>query len=357
VGRLRVGLVLAAYPAAQLLFRLIATEGLEWDEAEQLVLSQDLALGYPAVAAQPPLYTWLQIGLFAVLGVNVLAVAGLRAILQIVTQLALYRSAHLVLGDRGLAVLAALSLWLVPQFSVESLAKTHSVLVTCLGALLVHALLRLGPRRRARDYAWLGAVLGLGALAKYNFPLVAAALLLGAATVPALRPALADRRLALALGVAVLLAAPHVAWVAGHLAQAGAHIGEKVRVETAWSFLRAGRGVLGLVWDLLAYLPPLLVALWVFGRPRSPVSPAAAAAARLIERFWLLAFVALVAAVFAFALPRFKEHWLQPFAFLLPLYLFCRAPAGAPPASGRGRYAAVLAAALVLLVGWRFVEA
>jgi hypothetical protein len=51
----RAALLFAAYPLFHLLVRLAVSEGLEYDEAEQVVLTQSLALGYPAVAAQPPL--------------------------------------------------------------------------------------------------------------------------------------------------------------------------------------------------------------------------------------------------------------------------------------------------------------
>ncbi|MEJ5031517.1 hypothetical protein WH303_20395, partial [Comamonas sp. MYb69] len=45
--------------------RLLASHGVSWDQNEQLVWSQQLALGY---GPQPPLYTWLQWALVWVLG-------------------------------------------------------------------------------------------------------------------------------------------------------------------------------------------------------------------------------------------------------------------------------------------------
>lgn len=42
---------------AHVLVRVAISPALKWDEAEQMLWSQQLALGY---GAQPPLYTWLQ---------------------------------------------------------------------------------------------------------------------------------------------------------------------------------------------------------------------------------------------------------------------------------------------------------
>jgi hypothetical protein len=57
--------LLPAYLALHVGIRLLAPGAAEHDEAEPLVLSQVLALGY---GLHPPLYTWLQHGVFAALG-------------------------------------------------------------------------------------------------------------------------------------------------------------------------------------------------------------------------------------------------------------------------------------------------
>src|SRR5262249_47716885 len=159
------------------------------------------------------------------------------------------------------ALLAALSLWLIPQFSVESMRKTHSVLVTCLAAAFLHALLLVWRSGRTTAYAWLGVTLGLGALAKYNFLLFAGALLVASASVASLRPRLRDPRVALALIVAVLVVAPHLTWVLYHAVVVGTQIGSRVAVWSAprWSVTGAVRSVLELATDLLGYSPPVLL--------------------------------------------------------------------------------------------------
>ena len=63
---------------------------LELDEAEQALWSQTLAWGY---GGQPPLYTWLQAGWFALLGPGVLALSSLKFMLLGLTLVLVWRTA------------------------------------------------------------------------------------------------------------------------------------------------------------------------------------------------------------------------------------------------------------------------
>jgi len=55
----------AAISLAHVAMRLLASPALKWDEAEQILWTQELALGY---GPQPPLYTWLQWAMNQVFG-------------------------------------------------------------------------------------------------------------------------------------------------------------------------------------------------------------------------------------------------------------------------------------------------
>jgi hypothetical protein len=45
---------------------------------------------------------------------------------------------------------------------------------------------------------------------------------------------------------------------------------------------------------------------------------------RTLERFFLMVFIILAAAVILFGVTHFKDRWMQPFLFLAPLYAFVR---------------------------------
>ena len=73
---------LLALSLAHVAVRVAISPALKWDEAEQMLWSQQLRAGY---GAQPPLYTWLQWGANALLGPSVLALALVKGVLMILT--------------------------------------------------------------------------------------------------------------------------------------------------------------------------------------------------------------------------------------------------------------------------------
>ena len=66
---------LLALALAHVAVRVAVSPALKWDEAEQILWTQQLAWGY---GAQPPFYTWLQWGMNQLLGPSVLALSLLK---------------------------------------------------------------------------------------------------------------------------------------------------------------------------------------------------------------------------------------------------------------------------------------
>jgi hypothetical protein len=79
------------------LLRLWSSPALELDEAEQMLWSQQLLWGY---GAQPPLYTWLQWGVSALLGPGLLALSVLKMGLLASTYAFIWRVAREALPPR-----------------------------------------------------------------------------------------------------------------------------------------------------------------------------------------------------------------------------------------------------------------
>lgn len=70
--------IFCGYFLVQVAIRLAFGPALELDEAEAFFYARHLSIGY---SAQPPLYFWLQWGLFQVVGEGLLALALLKAML------------------------------------------------------------------------------------------------------------------------------------------------------------------------------------------------------------------------------------------------------------------------------------
>jgi 4-amino-4-deoxy-L-arabinose transferase-like glycosyltransferase len=337
---------LLALAVVHVVARVVISPALKWDEAEQMLWSQHLAWGY---GAQPPLYTWLQWAVNAVVGPNVLALALLKHALLALAFVLMWLAGRELLGPRG-AWFASASMWLLPPLGWDLVSdKTHTVLVVAMSCGAWWLLLRIVRRPRPADFAWLGLVCGLGMLSKYSFALVIGAMLAAALSVAEARRALLSRGWWWALVVGALVVLPHAVWLASHLREATTDPLVKMQIEAEAQPIQ---GVLSLlkVWGTTLALW-LLIGLWAFGRAcwRAPLTPAASWAPRLFGRYLLLVPLALLGLVLFAGVTHFKTHWAAPLLCVAPLAAFAARPElTAHPRAGR--YAGVVAAlALVVL--------
>jgi len=317
-------LLMLLYFGAHLLSRVLVSGALELDEAEQALWTQRLAAGY---GAQPPLYTWLQWGVFQLAGVSVFSLALLKNVLIALTYLFMYLAALRAMPAR-LALLASASMLLIPHIGWESHRDlTHSVLVTTMASATILVVLRLVERPRAALYLLLGLVAGLGILSKYSYALFFAALALALLAGPRGR-AVARSPWILASGVvALVVVAPHAWWLLDHWQMASERTLAKMEARPG-AVVGALRGLGSLV-EAIAGTLVVLVVVWaaVFGRDAWRARSAGPRNAQCL--FWLryLAVLAafLAAMVVLGGVANVKGRWLQPLLCMAPLIWFgCR---------------------------------
>lgn len=351
----RFPIFLGVYFGCHLLIRLIISDTLTLDEAEQVLVSQAFQWGY---SGQPPLYAWLQHLLFLLFGRNLLALALLKNGLLFLAYLFLWLTARRLWPDRKeLTCLAVLSWLLIPQIVWEAQRDlSHSVMVLCLASatlfFVARALVVRQPRPRPSLlwYGAYGALMGLGALSKYNFVVFAGALNLSLLTLPSGRRILLNARILVTLLIAMGIAAPHMAWAVDHWEVAVRSLG---KVDASAGNNRVvGLGILMMAG--ISFLTPLWVAWLGFfpSRFRAFLAPRQDRLSLLIQRYLLVLGGGLALGVLALGVGHVKERWMIPFLFLAPLYFFS-GPSKEPPAEGRVRWfrrLALGAALLTLLV-------
>jgi 4-amino-4-deoxy-L-arabinose transferase-like glycosyltransferase len=309
----------------------------EWDHAEQLILSQFPALGYNG---QPPLYTWLVQGLFAVTGPSLSALLALKAALLTL----LVAGVALAARELGLTPaqqwVAALGLALMPQLVWEDQRNfTHTVLAVAVAAWTLVVFLRLRWRADWWGYVALGALFGVGALGKYNYGMFVVALLVAALSLPDWRRRLLSLRFGVSVVVATSLLAPHALWVLGNRAAAGEGF-RKLQMQTGvgWeTLLDLGAG-------LAAGLLPLLLLSLLVRRRVGSAGGEVVPGCRLLRRTLLVALLVAVALIIASGARDIKEHWLQPLVFYVTLLVACWAD---PDGRGLRVFVGIAAAALL----------
>ncbi|HOV19016.1 ArnT family glycosyltransferase [Ottowia sp.] len=327
--------------------RVAISPALKWDEAEQMLWSQHLAAGY---GGQPPLYTWLQWAVNAIVGPSVLALSVLKHALLALTYVLMWGAARELLAVRG-AWWAAASMMLMPAlgwFSIRD--QTHTVLVTAMSGGAWWLLLRLVRAPRPRDFALLGLVCALGLLSKYSFALVALAMLTAALSVGVARRALLAPGWWWAPVVGVLVVLPHALWLVGQWQGVAADTVSDMDIDAqrGWA-----QGLLELARSVGGTLAPwALLVLAVFGRAawRGPTTPVAPWAQRVFVRYLALIALALLLMVLLGGVTAFKGRWVLPMVCMVPLAAFAARPQLQEHPRARRYTLAVTGIALALLV-------
>ncbi len=309
-------LFVAGLLAALGVIRTLGFAGLGGDDGEQLVFAQAFALGYGA--RNPPLYTWLVILAQQLFGATAAAVAAVKLALLWAMYALLYASARRVLADDRLAAAAALSplaLYVVGWDAI--LGLSHTVLAMTLAVAGFDVVVRLREGAHAGWSLALGAVAGLGLLAKYGFALFLVSLLAAALTDPVLRRLLLARPSLAALAVAAAIVAAPAAWLAGHWPDVAA---EAAPVEPGAALLHTAKAAAGFL------LPLALVLAVLFPRALRPGSGAAPTPWRRILGLQLVLAVVLFAALAAATGTRVRDHYMAVL-ILFPLWFLAQAQA------------------------------
>lgn len=342
---------LAAYFGAHLLSRVLVSDALELDEAEQVLWAQQFAWGY---GAQPPLYTWLQAGVFELFGLSVASLALLKNALLMSTYGFSFLAARRLL-PAPMAALAAASMLLIPQIGWESQRDlTHSVICTTMAAASLWLVVELLHRRRPWVYVALGVAAGLGTLGKYSYAGFAVVLLAALAWWRPSRAVVLSPWMAVTVALAVAVVAPHGVWLLQHLQEATQGTLQKMDDGAAPTYAAGvASGLRSLVVAVVGFLTPLWLVMAVLhgrrawqqrARPRAPVCA-------LFGRYLVLLAAMFALMVLGGAATQFKDRWMQPYLFFAPMmFLVWVAPAdGAWPRQAALRRVIAAMAVLVLL--------
>lgn len=311
---------LGCYFALHIVLRVTLSDSFDYDEAEQIVLGQWLLPGY---TDQPPLYTWIQYSLFQLFGKTVFAICLFKNTLLFLTYSTFYFSARQILKDNRAAILATVSLLLIPQIAWESQRDmTHTTLVLFAASATLLQTLRTIKSKSIINYCLLGLLVGIGILAKANYALFLAVLALALITLPEGRKLLLSKRMFFSLFVAFAVSGSYLLWVTCNLDISLSATEKFTRLENNYPW----RGLRSLSSNSLLFLTPL----WIFYLlifPKGFLKSRRTGANfdnRFFKHYFLFLGLILLGMVLIMQVAYVKDRWLQPVLFVIPIFFFSR---------------------------------
>ncbi|MDE1159266.1 MAG: glycosyltransferase family 39 protein [Neorhizobium sp.] len=342
-------LVLALYFIVNIGVRYIIPHGLELDEAEQTYFSQWMLTGY---SSQPPFYNWLQYGVIHLFGTSLLSLTALKNVMLFSTYLFYWLAAREALGEKRLAVVAALSLLTIPQVAFEAQRDlSHTVAAMFGTAFFLFAFLRVVNRASVGTFLLLGIAIGIGGLTKYNFAIIPIAALLAVAVDRDLRSRLFDWRIVISIVVALAILSPHLSWLVENGQSASSHTMRKMLGNDTNILIGIVQGLGSLAMAVIAFLALTIVVLAaVFRENLGQILKASNPKTRLIGRILVICIGAIVLMILFGGVERVRDRWLTPILLIAPLYLAIKVDASRIDA-GRGirRLWGVAAVIMVLI--------
>lgn len=354
-----------AYCLALAALRLGFSPFLEADESE-FVGRVDFRLIYDN--AHPPLFNWATRILLNLTGWSwPEAIAILKYGLLAGFHYLTWSAATRVAGPRAGAIALAASAFLPQIVWMSATTLAHSIMVlTGTAAVLYCALLCL-RRPDWRSYAWLGAAMSLGALAKFNFFLLLVPFFAAFALDREGRRLFTQPFAWVAPAVFAATTGPSLIAAAIYVEDSGSRIGKLYQPsKLAWLDLPylGVDGFVSLIVIALAWAGPAAL-IWGAAlfydnrhgglRAPSTVKPFAASPytgemlGRVLERALALGMALTAILVLASDVTKLEERYLTPLLALLPVYLALRWPLGA---SAKPILLLAIAAYLAVFVGF-----
>lgn len=353
--------MIVAFVGANLAIRLLISPNLEWDESE-FVGRIGFSLGYPG--SHPPLYNWIVGVFYALTDSWSIAVAAPKHLLLAGTYLLVFDLVRRLTGRNLPGAMAAAALILVPEIVFFSeYTRIFSVLALFASAACLHAIVMVVKYPGMLRFIWLGLAVGIGFLAKYNFIVLVAALLLAAMTIPIIRRAVLVPKLFLSMGIVMAMVVPHGVWALRNMELVTERMQKLERVPRGFAWfdvpgigldrlvtlglsLMAWGGLLAFVWVLACRIAARSEA------PRSTSDAVTSSFTRLFGLTLVIGIGLLAVIVLAADIHNVRMRYVTPVLVAFPVWLVLRWPIEASPVAARRFLSTAASVALFVTVAW-----
>ncbi|UXN05662.1 ArnT family glycosyltransferase [Bartonella sp. HY761] len=307
------------------LFVSFISNGAGLDDAEQLANISFFDWGYGG--SQPPLYTWLLIGLTSVFGTHFIVLQFVKFTILASLFLSVYFGLRNLKVQPLVAASAMLGIFLLPQIAWESQrALSHSVLGTASCGWVFWAMTRYFQRQSIINAILVGCCIAISVLGKFNDIIFIVAILMAFLSFEQGRKWLFQLKTVLIFMTAAILLFKPLSWILNHF-HATLERSNKFGVVSQHSFIvKRFLGAEELIHAVLAFGGlAFIVALvvYLFNRPAQEglnYTKAEEFALKLVARILLFALLIVFISIILSGATQVKDRWMQPVLILCPAY-------------------------------------
>ena len=317
---------LLIYLVVHFLIRVLFSQTLQVDDAEQIRHAQELLLGFPI--PQPPMYSWLSWGLFQLLGSGLFALTLLKYTIISLTFWFTWLVSGQLFQHLQTRYIATFSYLLMPSFAWHMhQGFTHTILLGFGIILSLHALLLLKDNNSIKNYLYLGLALGVGLMAKYSFLLFMVPLIISAISIASFRKIIFNQKILLSIGVFILIIGPHAYWLTQHYQEIFLSIDQKLKVTSDNLLVDRIRSVGQFTGAAIAFVMPFslifIINSWrkIFNIDKQASKDDSTL---LLNRFYLIILVSVILLSIFVSMPHFKVRWFHPLMMIFPLWMLAR---------------------------------
>lgn len=316
---------IVGYFLFEAIFISFISNGAGLDDAEQLANISFFDWGYGG--SQPPLYTWILIGVTSVFGTHFIVLQLVKFTILASLFLSVYFGLRNLKVPALVAASAMLGIFLLPQIAWESQrALSHSVLGTASCGWVFWAMTVYLQRQTLIKAGLLGVVIAVSVLGKFNDVIFLVAIFAAALSLEQSRKGILNRKTFFVFIVAAVLLFKPLAWILSNMGATLERSG-KFGLSQNYSFL-VGRiyGITDFIGAVLSFVGILLIvtlAIYFLNRSkRQSVQQNSDTkfALRFIGRALGIALAIVFLVVVISGATQVKDRWLQPVLILAPAY-------------------------------------
>jgi 4-amino-4-deoxy-L-arabinose transferase-like glycosyltransferase len=341
------------YVAANALVRYSLSHTLSNDDVSESLLVQTFRLGYSP--RNPPLWEWLLWTLQQAVGPGYESHWLMRYGCIALFGIAIFRVSRLASNDIRWSAVVTLSSPLLYQIGWPFLDwGTHSLLLLVILLFSLEVVIRYALSPSASLAILLGALVGLGVLAKFGYAVFAVAALVALLAQRETRAAVLRREFLLVPLVAGLVLSPFGYWLLATQADLAATAQATFRLDHTPHVQRSLFGLMKLVENSIEFLMPWAaiagLSIWMARRAGLKATTRAGPGEDILRRLLAVSVAMTIVGVIAIGPTNFSSGYVVPVLVAAIPYSACLLSRHVPDAAAAERFAALSISVLVVIV-------